>query len=273
MLGCSVKGYKRNCNPVVGGVGTLWCFDANDFDFEEGTPDADGNSTGYATITRRGGSGATATAAVTAGVVTGITVGAGGTGYLSAPDVVITGAGTGATAVATIAGGIVTGIAITNGGTGYTTAPTISFAGGGATAAGGAFLYEIESLVDSIDVQLTQANADGSSSAWSYLIAANMANFGMAMTNFNKKIDAAAACCQLGFVWQQNIGGIFVAGEKYVGGTLIQKFRLRQDGSKILSGKKFSDFNGQNLSIKGDYLRPPYEFSGGMTALQDFIAP
>lgn len=273
MIGCAVKGYKRACSTVVGGCDMLLVFDANDFNFVEGTEDADGEATGYASMERRVGSGATATASVTSGVVTGIAVTAGGTEYATAPTVVITGAGTGATATATVVNGIVTAIAVTAGGTGYTSAPTISFTGGGATAAGGAYLFGIDSLEDSIQVTQTQANAEGSSSAWEFLIISRMAKFAQNMTNFNKKLDSAATCCQLGFIWRQNDGGIFVAGEKYVNDLLIPKFKMRQDGSKIDTGKKFTDFNGQDLSLKGSYLRPAYEFTGGIGALQGFLAP
>jgi hypothetical protein len=92
------------------------------------------------------------------------------------------------------------------------------------------------------------------------------------MTNFNKKIDAASICGQLLFVWRDNDGKIFVAGEKYVGGSRIVGFRFRQDGSKIQTGKKFTDYNGQDLSMKSSYLRPPYEFTGGIAAIEAFVA-
>lgn len=141
----------------------------------------------------------------------------------------------------------------------------------GATAVGGALLFPIDSLEDSIDVQITQANAEGASSAWEYVIAARMAKMSQIMTNFNKKMDAASVCCQLIFFWEHNDGTLFVAGEKYVGGVRIPKFRFRQDGSKMGSGKKFSEFNGQDLSMKGSYLRPPYEFTGGIAALEAFM--
>jgi hypothetical protein len=73
------------------------------------------------------GSGATATATVTGGEVTGLTVGAGGTGYTTAPLVALTGGGgTGATAMATVSGGAVTGFTVTNPGSGYTSAPTVA---------------------------------------------------------------------------------------------------------------------------------------------------
>ena len=61
----------------------------------------------------------------------------GGAMYTSAPVVTISGGGgSGATATATISNGIVTGITVTNGGSGYTTTPTVTIKGGAtATAA------------------------------------------------------------------------------------------------------------------------------------------
>lgn len=141
----------------------------------------------------------------------------------------------------------------------------------GATALGGAYLYPIDSLEDSISVDITQSNTEGSSSAYEYVIAARLAQMSQAMTNFNKKIDAAALCCQLVFVYQTNDGKIMVAGEKYVGGVRQVPFKIRQDGSKFTTGKKFTDFNGQDLSLKGTYNRLPYEFTGGMGVIQGFM--
>lgn len=66
--------------------------------------------------------------------VTAITIGNGGTGYTSAPAVTLTGGGgTGATAEATVSGGVITKITVTNAGQGYTTAPTVALSGGGGT--------------------------------------------------------------------------------------------------------------------------------------------
>jgi hypothetical protein len=269
MIGCSVKGYKRGCAPTTGGAGLLLVGDANDLNFIKGDADANGDDTGYDSIELRGGTGATATAVLTADAVTSVTIGTGGTGYTNAPSVTFTGGGgTGAAATATVSGGAVTAINITNGGSGYTSAPTVVIG----SAVAGAALFEIDSLDDTINTVLTQSNPDGSSSAWEYAITASMAQFSQSMTNFNTKIDAAAACCQLVFIWQNNDGKIFVAGEKYVDGVKIVPFKLRQDGSKIDNGKKFTDKNGQDLSIKGTYSRPAYEFTGGMAGLQSFIA-
>lgn len=68
--------------------------------------------------------------------VASITIGAQGSGYLSAPTVAITGGGgTGATATAVLGTGPnadkVVGVTITAPGTGYTSIPTVAFSGGG----------------------------------------------------------------------------------------------------------------------------------------------
>ena len=66
------------------------------------------------------------------GPVTAVEVTKGGNGYTSAPTIEITGGGgTGAAATATVsAGGAVTGITVTNGGSGYFSPPTITITGG-----------------------------------------------------------------------------------------------------------------------------------------------
>nr|WP_315030990.1 hypothetical protein [uncultured Chryseobacterium sp.] len=79
---------------------------------------------------------ATATATVSGGAVTGITIANGGSGYTTAPTVNFYGGGsiinggTKARATATLSNGVITGITINNGGSGYTTAPTVVISGG-----------------------------------------------------------------------------------------------------------------------------------------------
>lgn len=79
---------------------------------------------------------ATATATISGGVVTGITINNGGSGYTTAPTVnfygggSIVNGGSKARATATISGGVVTGITINNGGSGYTSAPSMIISGG-----------------------------------------------------------------------------------------------------------------------------------------------
>ncbi len=81
------------------------------------------------------GTTATASATVVNGVVTGLALINGGSGYTSVPTVSITGGGgTGAIATATVAGSV-TGITLNTGGNGYTSAPVVNFTGGGGTGA------------------------------------------------------------------------------------------------------------------------------------------
>ncbi|HSO85025.1 MAG TPA: hypothetical protein VLQ91_00635, partial [Draconibacterium sp.] len=74
---------------------------------------------------------ALATATMSGGVVTGITLVNGGSGYTTAPTVTfsVSGSTTPATANATISGGIITSINLLTGGVGYTSTPSVIFDG------------------------------------------------------------------------------------------------------------------------------------------------
>lgn len=73
------------------------------------------------------GIGATFTATVALGAVTAITVGAGGTGYVTGQTLTVTGGGgSGAVLTVTAAAGVITAVAVTSGGTLYATAPTVT---------------------------------------------------------------------------------------------------------------------------------------------------
>src|SRR5215469_9706157 len=94
------------------------------------------NGTGqfqFALVTSTNGQQATATA-IMGGVspnefLSSCTLGFGGSGYITAPSVKITGGGgTGATASANLSGGMVIGITVLTPGSGYTSAPAITIA-------------------------------------------------------------------------------------------------------------------------------------------------
>lgn len=70
------------------------------------------------------GTGAVLESVVAAGVVTGVTVTAGGTGYVTGQPLDFAGLGTGAVATVTAVAGVITAITVSAGGTGYTAAPT-----------------------------------------------------------------------------------------------------------------------------------------------------
>jgi hypothetical protein len=88
------------------------------------------------TLAGGGGTGAAATATIANGVVTSIAIGNAGTAYTSPPTVTLVPVGAGATATATVnASGVITALTLTNGGANYTASPTVSFTGGGGTGA------------------------------------------------------------------------------------------------------------------------------------------
>lgn len=64
-----------------------------------------------------------------------ITLTNGGSGYTSAPTVEFSGTGSGAAATATVSAGVVTAINLTSTGTGYTAPPTVTLTGGGGAGA------------------------------------------------------------------------------------------------------------------------------------------
>jgi hypothetical protein len=75
---------------------------------------------------------------ISAGIQT-ITISSGGSGYATPPAVAITsGGGTGATATCTILAGVVNTVTVTAAGSGYTFAPTVAFSGGGGSGAAAA---------------------------------------------------------------------------------------------------------------------------------------
>ena len=88
------------------------------------------------------------------GVVTALTLGAGGSGYTTPPLVTFTGAsGSGASAEAVLAAGGIASIAVTNGGSGYRSIPGVTISGGGTNPTGTRFSVLLTpSSVTRIDV-------------------------------------------------------------------------------------------------------------------------
>lgn len=84
-------------------------------------------ATGTLKVKLKTGTQAVANATIQTSFVVGFTQISGGSGYVNAPQVEITGGGgSGATATANIAGGIVTSLNVITSGTGYTSPPTVS---------------------------------------------------------------------------------------------------------------------------------------------------
>jgi FtsP/CotA-like multicopper oxidase with cupredoxin domain len=108
-----------------------------------GTPDYFGTTPNYANSPMP-----TVGAAATSGVtLNGFAIQSGGSNYTT-PVVVLTGgAGTGATATAKVSNGVIYGITLTNPGAGYTSAPTVSFNDPNPRASGAAATATFTSLV------------------------------------------------------------------------------------------------------------------------------
>lgn len=88
----------------------------------------------FVTIAGPGATGATATVTVNTGVIAGVAVTSGGSLY--GPVVSITGgAGSGATAEPVVQNGAIDSIRLTNPGSGYTSEPTVTISGGGGSSA------------------------------------------------------------------------------------------------------------------------------------------
>jgi hypothetical protein len=260
MLCVTLKGYTRACGGVTGGISDIATFDPSDFDFTQTT--TAGVKGAYTAVALKAGSGASATAALTSGGVGPVTVNAGGSGYGTAPTVAFTGGGgTGAAATAVVSNGQVTGVTITAPGTGYTSAPTVAFTGGSATKALGAKAFLINFQQDEAEWTWKQS-VKGCAVKYEHEFKFQLPENSQTLTNFLEALDAASCCCGLGMFIRLNSGKTFVAGEKYVGGSAITRFSVKNDGSEGGSGKLYDDFNGGNITLKGDYSRNLYEYSG-----------
>jgi hypothetical protein len=86
------------------------------------------------TVSGGGGGGAVLQAVVSGGTVAGLNILNPGTGYTTFPDITIAPPGTAATATATVTANVVTALNVSGGG-GYSAAPTITISGGGGSGA------------------------------------------------------------------------------------------------------------------------------------------
>lgn len=142
----------------------------------------------------------------------------------------------------------------------------------GATGVGGAKVYVVSFQEDEAEWTWKQSRK-GCSTKYEHEWILQLPENEHGLTTFLQALDAAGCCCGLGIIMRLNSGKIFVAGEKYVNGSAIPKFKITQDGSDGTSGKLFDDFNGGNLHLKGSYSRNLYEFSGTWADIEALITP
>ena len=111
-------------------------------------------------------------------------------------------------------------------------------------------------------------NAKGSSQKWAHTLTLEVPELCQNLASFFYGMQAALTCASLGFVIVQNNGHILIMGEKYVNAAeLPAVFRVIMDGSEADSGKVFDDPNGGKLMVKGDYIRPLIEYTGGLATI------
>lgn len=273
MLCILLNSYTPPCNNTSGGVNRGWVFDPSDFTFTAGALDANGQSTGYSALALRAGSGASLGTVVTAGnVVISVPVSAGGTNYPYAqiPITFTGGGGTGAAAYAVVVGGVVTSIVVTAGGSGYTTPPTAALSVTGATTAAGGRLFAFNFHENTGKYTWDNPESETCSTSFKHQFDGKFIGISQEMNNMLEAYTQAGCCCGLGYIFELNSGKILVMGEKYVGNVEQQRFKVKLS-SKGDSGMKYEDFNGADVTLKGDFIRPLRTFTGGVSALLAFV--
>lgn len=136
----------------------------------------------------------------------------------------------------------------------------------------GISVFPVTFQQDEAELKWTQSRK-GCAVKYEYDLLFQLPEMSQTLTNFQQALDAAGCCCGVGMFVRFNSGKIFVLGEKIVNAASIPRFTMAQDGSEGGSGKLFDDFNGGNLHLKGNYSRPPYEFTGGWAVVEALAAP
>jgi len=156
-----------------------------------------------------------------------IKVSATGTGYTSAPTITVIGDGTGATATATVAGGIITGISVVNPGSGYNQANIVISGGGGSGAAAYAVLpptggfgadprQDLKAHYVTINVKLIYADGAGD-----FIVGNDFRQIGLLRnpTNFGTSVVATADTLDSTKALVIALGGTF-ASDVVIEGTV-----------------------------------------------------
>jgi hypothetical protein len=138
----------------------------------------------------------------------------------------------------------------------------------GATAEGGALLYHVDFSDKSAEYRYAQSLNNEVSVKVEHTVEFLMADLDNFITQWNVKVDAAAACHGIGVIVRLNSGKIFVLGEKYVNDERQLDWKMKQNGSTGTSGKLREDVNGQTTLLVGDFGRTAYEYSGSVSSLE-----
>ncbi len=137
---------------------------------------------------------------------------------------------------------------------------------GTATVLGGSGFFPIKFNYLEGELKSTQT-LKGASNKYAHTLTLQVPVFGAELTVFLSHMQEASSCNSLGFVIEMNNGVIMVMGESIVNSDIIPNFRVVMDGTDGGSGKAFDDNNGATLMFKGDYSRPLYDYSGGVSTI------
>jgi len=138
----------------------------------------------------------------------------------------------------------------------------------GATILGGSGFFRIDFNYQEASYKAAQT-LKGTANKWAYTVTCQLPFIDNKLNQFLATMQNAVTCSGLLLVVQFNTGTIIVMGERFVNSNELDAlWRIALDGSDEDSGKVFDDFSGANVSFKSDYFRVPYEFTGGLAAIQ-----
>lgn len=137
----------------------------------------------------------------------------------------------------------------------------------GATLVGGSGFYPINFYYQTAQVKSTHSRKN-TSNTWAHQFSCYLAQENSDLINFIGTLQQASTCSSLMIVVEDSNGNIFVYGEAVVNGNPITAiWRMLMDGSEADTGKVFEDDNGISLMVKGNYIRPAIQFTGGLAAI------
>lgn len=130
------------------------------------------------------------------------------------------------------------------------------------------FFYDVKFKRKEAEFKFTHSIGGSGAPKYASEMTALYPALGQELTNFLSNMDSASYCCGLGLIVVLNSGVIYVLGEGFVDGELVDPFfEVLHNGSEATSGKLFDDLNGATLKFTAEYGRAPNTFSGGLSAL------
>ena len=120
--------------------------------------------------------------------------------------------------------------------------------------------YEVPFMQESGEYAYPDSQKEGSTATnYAHELSFYLPTNNTTLTAFLNALNVAGFTNGIGFIIEMQNGTFFVIGESLIANVPIHTWRLRKDGSKNGSGKTFSDSNGSQVMIKGNYRREPIQ--------------